>query len=209
MGGARWCTEGSWGWRCWDERLLHEVGVSSVLLRAPIKACSLFRMKIAQHFLAVFVAFSLVSCTSNPGVVQISPDTYFISRTDRGGVFGNASAMKAAVIREANEFAAKQGKVAIPLTTHETPMGVGQFASFDYQFRVVDKNDPEARRTSLVPRADVVVEKTEKITADVNSKDSKAPDLYTELTKLDDLRKKGIITDSEFEAQKKRLLERQ
>lgn len=164
-------------------------------------------MKHHAHILIAFVAMTLVGC-SNPGIVKISPDTYMLTRTDRGGVFGNASKMKAEVIQEANEFAERQGKVAIPLSTKETPMGVGQFASFDYQFRVVDKNDPEAKRTSLVPRADVVVEKTEKITADVRTKEEKAPDLYTELTKLDDLRKKGIITDEEFSAQKKRLLEK-
>ena len=33
------------------------------------------------------------------------------------------------------------------------------------------------------------------------------PDLYSELMKLDDLRNKGILTDEEFEAQKKKLLE--
>ena len=32
-------------------------------------------------------------------------------------------------------------------------------------------------------------------------------DIYSELTKLDDLRKKGIITDTEFDAQKKKILE--
>ncbi len=32
-------------------------------------------------------------------------------------------------------------------------------------------------------------------------------DIYSELTKLDDLRKKGIITDAEFDAQKKKILE--
>jgi hypothetical protein len=30
--------------------------------------------------------------------------------------------------------------------------------------------------------------------------------LYTELTKLDELRKKGILTDAEFEARKQKLL---
>jgi hypothetical protein len=34
-------------------------------------------------------------------------------------------------------------------------------------------------------------------------------DMYSELMKLDELRKKGILTDEEFEAQKKRLLEAQ
>jgi hypothetical protein len=33
-------------------------------------------------------------------------------------------------------------------------------------------------------------------------------DLYTELMKLDDLRKRGILTDEEFEAQKAKLLAR-
>ena len=35
----------------------------------------------------------------------------------------------------------------------------------------------------------------------------KTGDLYTELMKLDDLRKKGILTEEEFEAEKKKLLE--
>jgi hypothetical protein len=163
-------------------------------------------MNLLASALLACISLLLAGC-SHPGIVQISPDTYFISRTDKGGVFGNASKMKVEVIREANEFAAKQGKVAIPLSTRETPMAIGQFASFDYQFRVVDKNDPEAKRTALIPRADIVVDKTEKVTADVKTIDEKSPDLYTELTKLDDLRKKGIITDAEFEAAKKKLLE--
>lgn len=73
---------------------------------------------------------------------------------------------------------------------------------------MVDKDDPEAKRTSLVQRADLVIEKSEKISADVRTKEDKAPDLYAELTKLDDLRKRGILTEDEFAVQKKKLLER-
>ena len=101
--------------------------------------------------------------------------------------------MKADVIAEANEFAAKQGKVAIAISTNESPMFIGHFASFDYQFRVVDKNDPEEKRTSLIPRANVVIEKNERISGDLHTANEtvKTGDLYTELMKLDDLRKKG------------------
>jgi Short C-terminal domain len=132
-----------------------------------------------------------------------------LSRTDKGGVFGNASAMKADVIREANEFAASQGKIAIPLSLNESPMYIGHFASVDYQFRVVDESDPAARSLSLVPRPDVVIEKTEKRTVDVNAKDqtNRPKDVYAELLKLDDLRKRGILSQQEFEAQKKKLLD--
>ena len=73
-----------------------------------------------------------------------------LSRTDKGGVFGNSSAMKADVIREANEFAASQGKIAIPLALNESPMYIGHFASVEYQFRVVSESDPEARRVSQI-----------------------------------------------------------
>lgn len=153
---------------------------------------------------------ALVAGCANPGVVKISPDTYMLSRTDKGGIFGNAAAMKADVLREANDFAESQGKIAIPIGLKETPLVVGrQFAGVEYQFRVVDKSDPEARRTSLVPRADVVIERNEKIQADVTTKDKTdaKKDVYAELLKLDDLRKRGILTEAEFEAQKRKLLE--
>lgn len=150
---------------------------------------------------------AIVTACANPGIVKLSPDTYMLSRTDKGGIFGNASAMKADVIREANEFAAKQHKVAIPLSLNESPMIVGHsFASVEYQFRVVDESDPEAGRVNLVPRPNVVIEKTERTTVDVKTKDDRQTDVYTELIKLDDLRKRGILSDAEFETQKKKLL---
>ncbi|NDP37378.1 MAG: SHOCT domain-containing protein [Rhodoferax sp.] len=155
------------------------------------------------------VAILLAGC-ANPGVVQLSPDTYILSREDHAGIFGSSSSLKAGVIADANAFAASHGKVAIPISVHEKPVGntPGSWAKFDYQFRVLDKNDPEVRRTSLVQRADVVIEKTEKISADVRTKEqtSKPKDTYSELIKLDDLREKGILSETEFAAQKQRLL---
>lgn len=163
------------------------------------------KIKSALYLFAVAVLF--VGC-SNPGIVKLSPDTYMLSRADRAGIFGNTAALKAGVIQDANEFAEKQGKVAIPINVAQTPVYSGHFATVEYQFRVVDRNDPEAKRTSLVPRADVVIEKNEKISANIHKTDDtpKQTDLYTEIMKLDDLRKKGLITDAEFEQQKQRLL---
>ncbi len=131
---------------------------------------------------------------------------------DHGGIFAfNRAKLKTKAMEQANAFAASQGKIAIPVSMKEHPVGVlGDWANVEYQFMVVDKNDPAARRTSLAPRADVVIEKTEKITADVQTKDvsDKKQDTYTELMKLDDLRKKGVITDAEFAAEKQKILNR-
>ena len=79
--------------------------------------------------------------------------------------------------------------------------------SFEYQFRLVDRNDPRAEGGALLPRAEVVmdVHNTAPV-APINTGSGKSSDVYTELLKLDDLRKRGIITDVEFQAQKAKLL---
>ena len=174
------------------------------------KHCSVKKiMKTSTTISIIFLAIFLSGC-ANPGIVKLSPDTYMLSRADRAGIFGNTAKLKASVIKDANEFAASMGKVAIPLSTNETPVYPGHFATFEYQFRVVDKDDSEAKRTHLVPRPNVVIEKNVKIDADIKTEERKSDslDIYTELTKLDDLRKRGIITDAEFEAEKAKILNR-
>ena len=111
-----------------------------------------------------FVLLVLQGCASVPGPIQISPDTYMITREDHRGIFGSLASLKAEVINEANQFAAGLGKVASPISSHEKPLGRGpaQWASFEYQFRVVDKDDPEVQRTALLPRADIVIERNDR-----------------------------------------------
>lgn len=135
-----------------------------------------------------------------------------LSRTVKGGIFGNSAAMKAGVITDSNSFAQSKDKVAIPVSTHETSIGgPGQFATFDYQFKLVNPNSPEVRSTVLIQRPDVVIENNERSNVDVRNKDvsDKPKDLYTEMLKLDDLHKRGLLSDQEFAAQKKRLLSEQ
>lgn len=163
-----------------------------------------------RQIAALLFNIAVLTGCANPGIVKLSPDTYMLSREAHGGIFASASGLKAGVINDAHAFAEGQGKVAIPISSTERPMGNGpaQWASFEYQFRVVDKDDPEVRRTSLLPHANVLIQKTENISVNIPTKNEsiKPKDTYAELVKLDDLRKKGIITDAEFEAQKKKIL---
>jgi len=157
----------------------------------------------------VSICIFLITGCGTTGVVKISPDTYIISKSSKAGAFASMAKLRATVIREANSFAEKQGKVAIPISLESDRPDVG-FPTVDYQFRVVGKDDPEAQRTSLKPRADMVIEKSEDVKVDVKLDNTSAigNDLYTELSKLDDLRKRGIITDEEFNTQKQKLLNR-
>ena len=141
-------------------------------------------------------------------VVKIAPDTYIISRVDRGGVFGNAGKMKTNVMREAQEFAESKGKVAVVRQIQETPMAFGQFASIQYTFWVLDPKDADAKREDLIRGPDSVAEQRLKIEVKENSSQhaSEKRDIYAELLKLDDLRKRGILSESEFESQKQKIL---
>jgi hypothetical protein len=159
------------------------------------------------------IAVAIAGCAANPSISELGSDTFMLSRIDKGGIFGNAAAMKADVIREANEFAARRGKVAVPLSVSETPLRPcpGCFASIEYQFRVVDRNDPEVRRGQLVPtaaRTEITIKK-EPVTTPVPGQLNERPsaDTYTELLKLDDLLKRGILTQAEFDSQKTKLLQ--
>lgn len=165
-----------------------------------------------RKLLLVIIFVALTGCLSTHDVVRVSPDTYMVRIEDHGGIFAfNRGKMKSAAMQKANDFAESKGKVAIPVNLHEHPVGIlGDWAAVEYQFRVVSEDDPEARRTSLTPRADVVIEKTSNMRGNIVTKDASKgeSDLYDQLIRLDDLRSKGILTNEEFIEQKKILLKK-
>lgn len=160
-------------------------------------------MKWVLHAL---VAGALIGCATAP-VIPMGNNTFMISQTSAGGVFKSMSSLKGEVMQRANAFAESKGKVAVPIAGKEAPAYPGHMPSFEYQFRLVDKNDPRAEGGALLPRAEMVMDvhnTTPAAPASGNPGTSK--DVYTELLKLDELRRRGIITDSEFQTQKARLL---
>lgn len=136
-----------------------------------------------------------------------------ISQTSAGGMFTNMGTLKTEVIQRANAFAESKGKVAIPVAAHETLPAPGRMPNYEYQFRLVDRNDPRAAGGGLIKTPDMVIENRNQAPAVVVNPPAKestqSKDVYAELIKLDDLRKRGILTDSEFEAQKRKLLQGQ
>jgi len=165
-----------------------------------------------KQTMTILLICLLVGCASNPGIVNISPDTYMITRIDKAGVFGNSASMKAKVFQEATDFAASQGKVAIPVSVNEVPMFPGRFASIEYQFRVVTTDDPEYSRVfTFYPRSlNLVTESKNTIDLNINQSGTVAQgeklDVYQELIRLDDLLKRGILSDEEFQSEKAKLL---
>lgn len=94
------------------------------------------------------LALLLTGC-ANPGIVQISPDTYQLSRSSAAGAFANTSKLKASVISEANLFAQNQGKVAVPVSLNEKRPAVG-FPSCDLTFTIMTQAEYERQKEARI-----------------------------------------------------------
>ena len=156
----------------------------------------------------------------------MSPGIYELARADHGGIFGNKDALKSGVIRDANAFAEREGKVAVPVSAKEHPVGMmADWASYEYVFKLVDKDSPEARIPTVLVRSDSAhgggfTSLGSKDTyyvakANVAPEDTRVPTVSTpykstadrllELKKLFDA---GAITKEEYDAKKKILVEK-
>lgn len=162
-----------------------------------------------KRLLLMALLASLCGCATAPAI-PMGNDTYMISQTSAGGVFKSMSSLKAEVMERANAFAASKGQVAVPIAARESPAYPGHMPNFEYQFRLVDRSDPRAEGGALIARPDTVVEVHNNAPPTPASPPAaKSSDVYTELLKLDDLRKRGIISEQEFEAQKAKVLSEQ
>ncbi|MBI1772542.1 MAG: SHOCT domain-containing protein [Burkholderiales bacterium] len=158
-----------------------------------------------RAFLICSASILLTACASNSGVQSIGKDTYMVSRQAATGLSGSGT-LKAEVFQEASQHCEKQGRSLQVVSTQEArpPYIFGNFPKAEIQFMCLDANDAELNRPKLKKTANTVIE----IRNDNRSK-GEAPnskDIYSELIKLESLRKQGILTDAEFQAQKTKLL---
>lgn len=93
--------------------------------------------------------------------MQLSENTFMISKTSGAGAFASKSGMQAKAVRAANEFAAKRGMVAVA-TGSEWDRPTTGFPTFTYYFKLVDKNSPEAQNAVLSKTPDVLIEDARK-----------------------------------------------
>ena len=132
----------------------------------------------------------LVACATSTGITPIGEDTYMISRNGAG--FWTATAtIKAEAYGEANQYCASQGKKfqVVRASEHAASGRPGDFPGAEIQFMCLDAKDRELVRPKMKREADAIVE----IKKDIRTQDdtAKPKDVYAELIKLDDLKKKG------------------
>ena len=160
-------------------------------------------------FFAIGVAllgFPSMSRASSPApapVVPVGDNTFSITHTGKTAFSRDTEKMKADVRQEAAKYCAAQGKeLKILELTSEKPFFSTGYASAKIVFKAVTPGEvePASAPTTAASASSMTNRSVEPATP--------TDELYNELMKLDELRQKGILTDKEFKAEKKKVLDR-
>ncbi len=133
-----------------------------------------------------------------PKVVELGDNTYSVTAAANDKFTRNTGKLKDQATEVANDYCAKLGKhlKIVSVTENKGFYLFGDFATATVTFKALDLADPgmSAQTDSAKAEASAVPPTNEQ--------------LYADLLRLDDLHKKGILTDAEFAAEKKKVLER-
>jgi putative hemolysin len=152
-------------------------------------------------FSAFWVYIALLGCAAvaksseTPVVVPMGDNTFSITRTATNGFQRNTDKLKAEVSEDAAKYCAAQGKQlkVVSFTSEKHWIGMG-YAKAKIVFKALNPGESELTSAPAAIGA--------------GEKPLSTDDLVYDLTKLDDLRKKGILTDEEFQSEKKKVLNR-
>jgi len=144
-----------------------------------------------------------------PAPVSMGDNTYSITR-EAGSAFNrDIEKLKEDATDAANKFCADQGKqMKLISLTGKVPMFATGYAKAKIVFKALSPGDPELTSVPAAPGAPASYAPSAPASYAPVEKHLTTDDLYAQLVKLDDLRKKGILTDDEFQAEKKKLLSR-
>ena len=161
----------------------------------------------------------LTGCAANfraadfQGLRQASVNEYEVFYEDHKGIFGSEASLQDKVVSDANAFAERQGMVTKPEEARQHRVGIlGDWAWAYYKFGLVPKGDitVSKRAVEITFEADARMSNnflaTNRPLSTETHKSTQTK--YEELTKLDELRKQGILTEEEFQTQKKLILEK-
>jgi len=147
---------------------------------------------------------ALAGCAGTTSTLPTANNTYTITRQAGSGLDRDTDALEDQVKDSAAQFCASRGKqLKIVSLTANKPLFLTGYATATIVFKALDAGDPELTASGPAPVASVEAPPAAPAAPAVAPMSG---DLYTQLTKLDELRKKGILTDEEFQSEKKKVL---
>jgi hypothetical protein len=172
-----------------------------------MRITSLRSLAIASGLCLTSVAFAKADLISKPA--PMGDNTYSISVEAPSAFQRDLDKLKQEATDAAKQYCADQGKVMkVVSLTGKVPMFSTGYAHAKIVFKALAADDPELTAPVAAPGQPMPAYAGQPMPAYVPPGHLTTDQLYDQLTKLDDLRKKGILTDDEFQAEKKKLLSR-
>lgn len=140
---------------------------------------------------------------------SMGDNTYAITRTATSGFDRDVRKFRQEAEQDAVNYCTSRGKMLkVVALTSDRPHFGGGFASARIIFRALEAGDPALTTVEAPVPAAAAPGAGPSVAASPGVLPTYAGDLYSEILKLDDLRKRGLLTDKEFEQQKKKLLKK-
>ncbi len=156
-----------------------------------------------KNTLAGLLSVVLIAGCASSGVVPVGQDTFMISKQSSTG-YHSAGSVKAEIFSEANSYCLGQGKSLQPVSDQGVDGVPGRsFANAELMFRCLVPGDSGLNRPTRTPVANVRIEQLNKI-QEISPRTQE--DTYTQLLKLKSLLDSKIITQEEFDQQKRKAL---
>lgn len=155
----------------------------------------------------IIVSAGSIGCTTGSQVMPASGGAYTVTKSGTTG-FTSLGVLRKEAYEDANKFARSKGMAAEVISVNEVPAGFARWPQVDLRFRLVSATERESsgKTPALTIRTQAGHDAMGNPTAgEVTA--TKEIDLYTELKKLGELKEKGLLTEEEFQKEKKRLLE--
>jgi hypothetical protein len=180
---------------------------------AHVEAIGVNKNMLGRIVIVFSACVGFVGCASNSGVVPMGNNTFMVTRQAATG-FSGSGTLKAEALKEAAKFCATQGKQlkVVAITEAKPPYILANFPKAEVVFKALDAGDPELKSEAAIDPSGIQLKVGERPPAraaiDINEKRVAVGDPYAELAKIDELHKKGALTDAEFEVEKKKILSR-
>lgn len=156
----------------------------------------------ARMISALAIGAALWGCATQSAVVSLGDGTYAVTRKAQTAFTRDTEQMTNEAKADAAHFCAQQGKELKVLdVVVDKPYYATGYASAKVVFKAVTPGEANPPAESASPGA----YRNPAPAPEVSEKQA-TDDLYAQLMKLDDLRKKGVLTDEEFQAEKKKIL---
>jgi hypothetical protein len=182
-------------------------------------------MRMPLLFARVALLAGLVAASSradqNPEIVSLGHDTFALTRWAETGFARNREKLKKKALEDATAYCARMHKELKVLSTEaKRPfVPLTGFAYAKVVFKALDANDPELH--APVAPAPAAESSAPGPTPEMAPAPAPAPVavqpapprtpteiLYDDLKRLDELRKEGLLTEEEFQAKRKQLVDK-